>query len=122
MLPFNVSANNSICNCWPLCENIEYEVDQVAIVNNISSWYPNDEGFEYTELTFKFKDFHFKPMLREELYTDLDFVSNLGGMLSLFIGTSFLSLLELGFFFTIRFIHNFRKNLQPVNIELVEFE
>lgn len=103
-----------------MCDSIDYEVDHVAIENNISKWYSNDDGYEYTELTFQFKDFQFKPIKREELYTDLDFVSNIGSLLSLFIGTSFLSLIELAFFFTIRFVKHLRQNTMQVNIELVE--
>lgn len=92
-----------------MCDNVEYDVDQIAIVKNISSWYPNDEGFEYTELTFQFKDFQFQPLIRAELYTDLDLMANIGAFLSLFIGTSFLSLIEVGFFFIVRFIDNLTK-------------
>lgn len=115
-----LSDDRSVCNCWPLCDSIEYDVDHVAIAHNISKWYPNDEGYEYTELKFQFKDFQFQPIKREELYTDLDFVSNIGGLLSLFIGTSFLSLIEICFFFTVRFFIHVRENAVEVDIEVVE--
>uniref|UniRef100_A0A336KIF1 CSON011900 protein n=1 Tax=Culicoides sonorensis TaxID=179676 RepID=A0A336KIF1_CULSO len=110
---------HSICGCYPSCNSVEYEIDQIAISDNISKWYPdNEDGLEFTELTFQFKTFTFNMVKREELFTDLDFISNIGGLLSLFIGTSFLSLIELGFFFILRFIRHLQSDPVHINIEL----
>lgn len=64
--------------------------------------------YDYVEVLLYYKSFQFIPMKRTELYTDLDFISNCGGLLSLFIGTSLLSIVEVIYFFTIRLLDNFK--------------
>lgn len=93
-----------------------YEVERINVVNNLSKLYPNTDSYEYTELTFQFQHFMFQTIKREELYTDLDFASNIGGLLSLFIGTSFLSIIEVIFFFSIRFFKHLAHNTNHTNI------
>jgi acid-sensing ion channel, other len=44
----------------------------------------------------------FTSLRRSELYGGTDFLANCGGILGLFMGFSFLSLLEVIYFFTIR--------------------
>lgn len=43
-------------------------------------------------------------MLRSELFGLTDFLANCGGLLGVFLGFSFLSLVEIFYFFTLRYI------------------
>ena len=53
-----------------------------------------------------FKDLHFITKERDELYTIVDFVANIGGLLGLCMGLSTISLMEIVYFFTARFYYN----------------
>lgn len=51
-----------------------------------------------TRLRFLFKGTEFITSERNELYGMVDFVANCGGLLGLFIGLSFMSVIEVGYF------------------------
>lgn len=58
--------------------------------------------FEYSRLSIYFKEPRFLSMRRSELFGITDFLANCGGLLGLFLGFSFLSLIEIFYFFTLR--------------------
>ena len=53
-----------------------------------------------------FKKLHFMRHERAELYSAIDFFSNIGGLLGLCMGLSALSVAELIYFFTMRLLFN----------------
>lgn len=55
-----------------------------------------------TELYVSFKESTFIPLVRSETSTTSDFIANCGGLLGLFMGVSVLSIVELIYFFTLR--------------------
>lgn len=61
-----------------------------------------------SQLVLYFKSNHFIPYERNELYGNIDFVANVGGLLGLFIGFSLLSFFEIIYFLSIRIICNLR--------------
>lgn len=77
-----------------------------AFVFTIKTFFSSGE--DVVNVLLYYKTFQFIPMKRTELYTDLDFISNCGGLLSLFIGTSLLSIVEVFYFFTVRLLDNFK--------------
>lgn len=62
-----------------------------------------------TRLRFLFKEMQFIPSERNELYGVTDFLANVGGLLGLFIGFSFVSLIETMYFLTLRLWVNLKK-------------
>lgn len=60
-------------------------------------------------VTIFFKEQQFITSERNELYGSTDFLANCGGLLGLFMGFSFLSLLEIIYFLTVRLWFNLKK-------------
>jgi hypothetical protein len=63
-----------------------------------------------------FKETQFMATKRAELYGQTDFIANCGGLLGLFMGISFLSFVELIYYFTIRLFSNLYQEKQNVNL------
>ena len=61
---------------------------------------------QYSRLTIFFKDSQFITSIRSELYGQTEFFANCGGLLGLFMGFSFLSLIEIIYYLTIRLACN----------------
>lgn len=59
-----------------------------------------------TRLTLFFKEQQFITSERNELYGQTDFLANCGGILGLFTGFSFLSIVEIIYFLSLRLICN----------------
>ncbi|XP_044272487.1 pickpocket protein 28-like [Tribolium madens] len=104
------------CDCLPACTSITYnaETSQAdfnwpkvfqAFKANFSE-YP---GVQMTRLTIFFKDMQFITSERNELYGQTDFLANCGGLLGLFTGFSFLSIVEIFYFLSLRLICNVKK-------------
>ncbi len=58
-----------------------------------------------------FEHLHFMSHQRSEIYGTVDFFSNIGGLMSLCCGFSALSLVEFGYFFSLRLYINLTRNL-----------
>lgn len=70
---------------------------------------PSPSRMKMTRLTISFKEMQFITSERNELYGSTDFLANCGGLLGLFTGFSFLSMVEMIYFLTLRLICNIRK-------------
>ncbi|KAK4874758.1 hypothetical protein RN001_014118 [Aquatica leii] len=117
------------CDCRQTCSslNFEAEISQVdwkwqkrsktlaSIEMNTKSPYL----YQYTKIQIFFKDLQFISSERNELYGLMDFLSSCGGLLGLFIGFSFISLIELMYFLTIRVICNYKNFKNPINKEYI---
>lgn len=62
-------------------------------------------------LSIFFKENQFITSKRSELYGPTDFLANCGGLLGLFMGASFLSIVELLYFFSLRLCCNLRARM-----------
>lgn len=62
-----------------------------------------------TRIGIFFKEMQFITSERNELYGQTDFLANCGGLLGLFTGFSFLSIVEILYFLTLRLMCNVRK-------------
>ena len=87
------------CNCLPDCNKIKYEYfyyfDKILAENETSQ--------NQAIATIHFGDDEFLAYKRYETYGRVGLLSNIGGLLGLFLGISFLSIIETIYFFTLRF-------------------
>lgn len=108
--------NKERCNCLPACTSISYNAESSqadfnwpkvfeAFKVNFSEF----PGVAMTRVTFFFKEQQFITSERNELYGLTDFLANCGGLLGLFIGFSFLSVIEILYFLTLRLVCNIKK-------------
>jgi hypothetical protein len=97
-------------DCLDECNMIKYRTEIIAHnvqldknAFNKSYWIEFD--FE-TEIEFKFKDVDIVPLRRYRQMTFSDFLAQSGGMMGLFAGVSALSVIELFYFMTLRWMVN----------------
>lgn len=130
MLLFEMEDSNvpeiDACGCLADCNLIEYEIDVVEtdlkpeekwnLVNN--SYY--FESVLYSGLSFAFGDIEYQAIKRYTNHETIIFISNVGGLLGLFLGVSFMTLVEIFYFFVIRvlveLVRFFRKRKQITKI------
>jgi acid-sensing ion channel, other len=63
----------------------------------------------FTRMIVVFKEDQVITLKRSELYKSTDFLANCGGLLGLFLGVSFMSILEIFYFCTVRLYCNLKK-------------
>ncbi|CAG9771852.1 unnamed protein product [Ceutorhynchus assimilis] len=115
-----VVGNGSSCNCLPSCYSIEY--------NNHKSFARLSRRIngDFTAITSKyfvdnmaivqvfFSSSKFTKEFKSELYGFTEILSNVGGLLSLCLGFSFLSLIELFYFVTLRVVCDIAQHTRKV--------
>ncbi|GBP43270.1 Pickpocket protein 28 [Eumeta japonica] len=69
------------CRCLPACDSVKYKIAKLEV---------------------NFKDSQFSSLTRSQLFGVTDFMANCGGLLGLFLGFSFLSIVEIFYYFTLR--------------------
>lgn len=69
----------------------------------------------FSRLVVSFKDEEFSAFIRVERYTWNDILSNVGGLCSLFVGASLLSVMELLYYLTFRIFFTCRQRKDPEN-------
>ncbi|KAJ3654276.1 hypothetical protein Zmor_013473 [Zophobas morio] len=94
------------CDCLPSCTSITYDAE---IVPEQMATSPNSSFFS-TTVYFTFKDSNFITMERNELFSNTDFWASCGGLLGLFTGFSVVSLAEIVYFSTLKWICNLWNN------------
>jgi acid-sensing ion channel, other len=94
-------SNTSFCGCLPDCNTIEYPfnvIDQSMPLSNSSEI--------HSVVTVLFGDSEFMAYRRYERFGGVTLLSNIGGLLGLFLGVSLLSIVEVLYFFTLRVCGN----------------
>ena len=107
------SLSKSSCDCFDECDSIKYNIEVIAhelivdenLTVNRYMRLSTEHTFE-TELSFKFKDVDIVPLRRYRQITLTDFLAQSGGMMGLFAGISALSIIELFYFLTLRWMVN----------------
>ncbi|KAK9709712.1 Amiloride-sensitive sodium channel [Popillia japonica] len=97
------------CTCLPSCKSLKYntEITQTDYDEyNKQSADRNKTTVKYSLLSIYFKDAEFIPYERKEMFGLMDFVAYCGGLLGLFIGFSFIALLEVVYFICFRPLFN----------------
>ncbi|KZC12404.1 Sodium channel protein Nach, partial [Dufourea novaeangliae] len=105
----NVSETPS-CNCYPGCYEINYnaEVSQSKLVPTFSianDFVKKDRNYFSENMAVVhlfFVESQFTKYVKNELFGFTEFLSSTGGLLGLFMGFSFLSLVEIFYFLTLR--------------------
>ncbi|XP_076161404.1 pickpocket protein 28 isoform X2 [Ptiloglossa arizonensis] len=108
------------CNCYPGCFEINYnvEISQSKLVPNfnIAENYVKNSKQYFTEnmavVHLFFVESQFTKYMKNELFGFTEFLSSTGGLLGLFMGFSFLSLVEIVYFLTLRICCRMYKNNQ----------
>jgi acid-sensing ion channel, other len=104
---FMVSSAESSCSCLDACDSIKYDVEIIShTIKEYNETLDMDQIDIDVRLNFKFKDVDIVPLRRYLPFTFTDFLAQSGGMLGLFAGISVLSLVELMYFMTIRWMVN----------------
>lgn len=99
------------CNCLPECNNIRYEYN--IIKNKFTA--ENRSKYVYeAAASIYFGDEEFTAYKRFESYSQTQLLSNIGGYLGLFLGISVLSLVEIVYFFTLRFVNDLWHTPRPL--------
>ncbi|XP_056638388.1 pickpocket protein 28-like [Diorhabda sublineata] len=103
------------CDCLPACTSLTYnaEMSQAKyewdkVFQSFRVNFSEFDGIEFTRLTIFFKDQQFITSERNELYGQTDFLANCGGILGLFTGFSFLSIVEIAYFLSLRMMCNIK--------------
>jgi len=87
------------CGCMDQCNSVDYNIEIIdtKIVDDN----------EIIVMSFRFKDNEFIPLIRQQQFKLVDFLSLCGGLMGLFAGVSALSIIELLYFLTLRICSNF---------------
>ncbi|KOB71642.1 putative amiloride-sensitive sodium channel, partial [Operophtera brumata] len=116
-LDFPVSG----CRCLPACNSVEYDADVLRtafVIENFagkrrhryygtcndcySGYFDFEDEYNISKVEIYFKKSRFMSFHRSELFGPTDFLASIGGILDLFLGFSFLSLVEILYFITLR--------------------
>jgi acid-sensing ion channel, other len=93
------------CDCLADCNSVEYDVmiteERIFIEN---------KSLSVSGVKFQFSEDEFIAYRRYEMFGAVTFLSNIGGLLGLFLGISVLSVVEFFYFFFVRFINNLWHN------------
>jgi acid-sensing ion channel, other len=97
------------CECLEECDSIKYKFEVVAHskderATNFSS--------DSMSIEFKFKDLLIAPLRRYQPFTFSEFLAQSGGMMGLFAGISALSIIELFYFLSLRWIGNLLRRMK----------
>ncbi|XP_063918108.1 pickpocket protein 28-like [Zophobas morio] len=85
-----------LCECLPSCTSIIYRADVIQAVDS--------EGSNDDTVNIRFRQSEFMAMERQELFGDVNFWASCGGLLGLFTGFSVMSLVEIVYYLTLRWI------------------
>jgi acid-sensing ion channel, other len=85
--------NADECQCLDECDSIKYDLT-------------SKNPFTSVSMHFKFKDLLIAPLRRYQPFTFSEFLAQSGGILGLFAGISALSIIELFYFMTLRWMMN----------------
>ncbi|XP_031357399.1 pickpocket protein 28-like isoform X1 [Photinus pyralis] len=107
-----------MCDCRQTCNSIHYETEisqtewrwqqmESILSKNGSQKKMTDE---YSKVQIFFRDLQFITSERNELYGLMDFLSSCGGLFGLFMGFSFISLVEIAYFVSVRLWCNYKKH------------
>ncbi|CAD0197337.1 unnamed protein product [Chrysodeixis includens] len=121
-------VETATCHCLPSCTGaIDYEAEILKTNYHLSEiikerskvsngYHAYDEAivsnYNFSKLEMYFKKSRFVSMRRSELFGVTDFLANCGGLLGLFLGFSFLSLVEIFYFLTLRLCCTLKKDLE----------
>jgi acid-sensing ion channel, other len=90
------------CDCLPSCNSIDYNIN----VHFEKFKTENGSKEERASMSVYFADDEFIVMKRYASFGTVTLLSNVGGLLGLFLGASVMSFIEIFYFFVIRLVNN----------------
>ncbi|KAK9709708.1 Amiloride-sensitive sodium channel [Popillia japonica] len=96
------------CNCLPSCSSVDYSTETTQSHYFWEGMTNSDNNSYRSVLAVFFKEGQYIPLQRKEMFGAMDFIAYSGGLLGLFIGGSFMSLVELVYFLTLRIVCNIK--------------
>ncbi|XP_048479070.1 pickpocket protein 28-like [Plutella xylostella] len=120
----SLGLESEACRCLPACNSVTYEAEILKTEYNIKNSLKNyarlhNESFgneydndEFSVFEVYYKQERFPSIRRSELFGVTDVVANCGGLLGLFLGFSFLSIVEIVYFTTLRLFCQIRRRRQ----------
>lgn len=95
------------CDCLPDCNKIDYNFEIIEEREKLRAFF-----FTNISASIYFVDNEFVAYKRYESYGTVSLLSNIGGLLGLFLGISVLSVFEVVYFVTLRLFHDLWFNRQ----------
>ncbi|GBP43275.1 Pickpocket protein 28 [Eumeta japonica] len=103
------------CRCLPACDSVKYEAELLKspLSKTITRHFRRNSSivldditdtrieYEIAKLEVNYKNPQFSSLSRSELFGVTDFMANCGGLLGLFLGFSFLSIVEILYYSTL---------------------
>jgi acid-sensing ion channel, other len=90
------------CDCLPSCSSIDYNIRL-----HFEKFKPeNGSVVEKSSMSVYFADDEFIVIRRYASFGTVTLLSNVGGLLGLFLGASVMSFIEIFYFFVIRLVNN----------------
>lgn len=98
-----IYSANLTNSCLPVCDSTTYDVEiSISKIKSKALRRLVSKGNRVIRLSILFKDQQYFASHRSELYGTMDFIAQCGGILSLFMGISILSFVEIIYFATLR--------------------
>ncbi len=91
----------SSCNCLSPCNEITYETEIIRNELKVSPSLTSSDIMYLTDVKVMFKENEFLTIRRSERYGFIDFISNCGGLMGLFLGISTFCVFEIIYYFVI---------------------
>ncbi|XP_059060865.1 pickpocket protein 28-like [Achroia grisella] len=104
------------CDCLEACTELKYDAEVSQAVYDLTTYrrHSNPDiahGWRLPSgLVVYFAEELFTSLRRSELYGGVDFLANCGGIMGLFMGFSFLSVIEIIYYFTLRLFCRIRQS------------
>lgn len=98
-----MSETFKACDCLPSCNSINYNYN--LFFEDLRN--QTDDNVTRSSMSIYFADDEFIVLKRFATFGTVSLLSSIAGMLGLFLGVSVLSIVEVFYFFVIRFINNF---------------
>lgn len=89
------------CDCLPSCNHIRYD-----FVYFVDRFKPQTADLPPASLAIYFSHDEFYAIKRSAGSEAIGFLANIGGILGLFLGISLMTVIDVIYFFTLRFINN----------------
>jgi acid-sensing ion channel, other len=99
--------NAESCQCLDECDSIKYSIEVIAHSENDAETAADYSLDAFVSMHFKFKDLLIAPLRRYQPFTFSEFLAQSGGMMGLFAGISALSIIELLYFMSLRWMVDF---------------
>ncbi|XP_071052550.1 pickpocket protein 28-like [Onthophagus taurus] len=112
------------CNCLPSCFELSYEksnsYNTISVKAKLRDDVLKSDSLEYFSenvaiVHFYYNENSFNKRIKSEIYGFSEFLSNTGGLLGLFLGFSFLSAVEIGYYIVIKTLVKLFKRHQNKN-------